>query len=217
RCRFQNNSTGNGGAISIQGGMAAIQDSTFSGNSALGAGAIEVYSNSTFKVAVSIDRCTFSGNTASNAGGAIAVQLLNPGRAVQIANNTSTGNSVGAGGKGAAIYISAAPVIITNCTTAGNTALGSGGAVHFGGSPASMSNSIIASNGGGNCSFAGGITFIGAHNLQFGDSTCSGVPLAHPPLSPLADNGGPTQTMALAAGSPGIDAADSELAPPTDQ
>ena len=38
-----------------------------------------------------------------------------------------------------------------------------------------------------------------------------------PILGPLADNGGPTLTMALLPGSPAIDAGDTSLAPATDQ
>ena len=36
-------------------------------------------------------------------------------------------------------------------------------------------------------------------------------------LGPLADNGGPTLTHALLAGSPAIDAADTAVCPATDQ
>jgi len=49
----------------------------------------------------------------------------------------------------------------------------------------------------------------GAHNLE--SATRTGV------VGPLADNGGPTLTMALLPGSPAIGAADSASAPPTDQ
>ena len=38
-----------------------------------------------------------------------------------------------------------------------------------------------------------------------------------PKLGPLANNGGPTLTMALLPGSPAIDAGDTSLAPATDQ
>ena len=38
-----------------------------------------------------------------------------------------------------------------------------------------------------------------------------------PLLGPLADNGGPTPTMALLPGSPAIDAGDDSACPPTDQ
>ena len=47
-----------------------------------------------------------------------------------------------------------------------------------------------------------------------GDTSCGSDPqhftIADPMLGPLADNGGPTQTMALLPGSPAIDAADNE-------
>jgi hypothetical protein len=39
----------------------------------------------------------------------------------------------------------------------------------------------------------------------------------NPKLGPLANNGGPTLTMALLPGSPAINAADQAAAPPTDQ
>lgn len=221
-CLFQNNTaSGSGGAISMEGGNASVADSTFSGNSALGSGAIEVFSNATFRVVMSIDRCTFNGNSASSySGGAIGVEDLNAGSSVTIRNSTFTGNTAtAANGQGAAIYIGAPPVTITNCTIAGNTTAGSGGAVYFGSGPpvTAMNNTIISSNTGGNCKLAAGSTFTGGHNLQFGDSTCSGVTVANPLLSPLADNGGLTQTMALGAGSPAIDGGDASVAPPTDQ
>jgi len=220
-CLFQNNTGGTGGAISMEGGNASIADSTFSGNTAQDSGAIDIFSNATFKVVMSIDRCTFNGNSATSfAGGAIDVEDLNTGSSVTITNSTFTGNTAtGSNGQGAAIDISAAPVTITNCTIAGNTATGSGGAVYFGNRTpvTAMNNTIIASNNGGNCANASAGTFTGGHNLQFGDSTCSGVTVANPLLGPLTDNGGLTQTMALGDGSPAIDAGDTGIAPPTDQ
>ena len=215
-CLFQNNTVG-GGAISIQGGNAVIEDSTFSGNTASGGGAIEVFGNATFKIDLTVSRCTFTGNTATWGGGAMVVESLNPGSAVRIVNSTFGSNTVAAGGKGSAMYIGAAPVTITNCTFAGNSTAGTGGAVYFDTRSTAMNNTIVAGNGGGNCAFGGGAGFSGGHNLQFGDATCGGAAVANPLLSPLADNGGPTQTMALGAGSPAIDAADGTVAPATDQ
>jgi hypothetical protein len=216
-CLFQNNVTG-GGAISIQGGIASIEQSTFSGNSAPGAGAIQIYGNSTFQVAVRIDNCTFVNNAATSySGGAITIESLNPGSTVQFANDTFTGNSVTAPGYGGAIYAGAGPVSITNCTIAGNNGGTAGGAVYFAAPSITMNNTIIASNTGRNCSADSGTTFSGGHNLQFGDSTCTGVTVANPLLGSLADNNSTPQTMALGAGSPAIDAADPGFAPPTDQ
>ena len=218
-CLFQNNSTGGGGsAISVEGGNATVSDSTFTGNSGPSGGAIDIYSNSTFKVIMSIDRCTFSDNAAVPfIGGAIAVELLNTGSSVSITNDTFTGNSAtGATGQGSAIYIGASPVTITNCTIAGNNAATAGGAVYFGDRTTVINNTIIASNSGGNCSFASSGAFTGGHNIQFGGSTCLLMPAANPLLGSLADNGGPVKTMALGAGSPAIDAADPAKAPATD-
>lgn len=216
-CLFQNNTTG-GGAISIQGGVAGIEDSTFIGNSAPNDGAIQIYGNADFQVDATIDSCTFISNAAtSNNGGAIGIELLNPGSIVRIVNDTFTGNSVSTSGHGAAIYAAAGPLSITNCTIAGNNGGAAGGAVYFDSSRTAMNNTIIASNSGNNCSFSPGSTFTGGHNLQFGDSTCTGAPVANPLLGSLADNGGPTQTMALGTGSPAIDAADWTLAPDVDQ
>ena len=78
-------------------------------------------------------------------------------------------------------------------------------------------NSIIAGNTGSQCS---GITSLG-HNV-FSDDSCghSGpgdMPSTDPMLGPLANNGGPTPTHALLAGSPAIDAGDSTGCPTSDQ
>jgi hypothetical protein len=218
---FQNNSTGGGGsAITVEGGNAAISDSTFTGNSGPSGGAIYIYGNSTFKVSMSIDRCTFNGNAADPyIGGAIAIILLNSGSSVSITNDTFNGNTAtGPTGQGSAIYIGAAPVTITNCTIAGNNAASGGGAAYFGErTPATIvTNTIIANNGGGNCSFAASGTFTGGHNIQYGDSTCLLMTTANPQLGALAGNGGPARTMALGTGSPAIDAADPARAPATD-
>jgi hypothetical protein len=215
-CLFQGNSTG-GGAISIQGGIADIEQSTFIGNSAGSDGAIQIYGNSTFTVDATIAGCTFLSNTATFGGGAIGIELLNPGSSVQIVNDTFTGNSVAASGHGAAIYAAAGPASITNCTIAGNNGGTAGGAVYFAARSIAMNNTIVASNSGGNCSLDPGTTFSGGHNLQFGDSTCTGATVANPLLGGLADNNGATQTMALGSGSPAIDAGDNTVAPPVDQ
>jgi hypothetical protein len=218
---FQNNSTGSGGsAITMEGGNATVSDSTFTGNSGPSGGAIYIYSNSTFKVSMSIDRCTFTGNSAVPfSGGAIAVEVLNAGSSVSITNDTFTSNSAtGPTGQGSAIYVGAAPVTITNCTISGNNAAAAGGAVYFDvRTPATIvNNTIVASNSGGNCSFSSSGTFTGGHNIQYGDSTCLLMNVANPLLGSLADNGGPVRTMALGTNSPAIDAADPAKAPATD-
>lgn len=64
-CLFQNNTTG-GGAISIQGGIAGIDSSTFIGNSSGSDGAIQIYGNADFPIDATISNSTFVNNSATS-------------------------------------------------------------------------------------------------------------------------------------------------------
>lgn len=82
-----------------------------------------------------------------------------------------------------------------------------------------LTNTIVANSGTGtNCS--GGIASNG-YNLETGTSCQLTQPTDHPGTDPelraLADNGGPTQTHALLAGSPAIDAGTNIGCQSTDQ
>jgi hypothetical protein len=96
---------------------------------------------------------------------------------------------------------------LNNSTLSGNSGSPSGGGIYNDGT-ATLQNTIVAnSTSGGNCS--GAITSNG-YNLS-SDSTCnlSGAGDLNgidPQLGPLQNNGGPTETMALLAGSPATDA-----------
>jgi hypothetical protein len=79
-------------------------------------------------------------------------------------------------------------------------------------------NTLLANNSPANCD--GTITDAG-HNLS-SDSSCAFTAIGsmnntYPMLGALANNGGPTLTMALLFGSPAIDAGNTALAPATDQ
>jgi len=92
---------------------------------------------------------------------------------------------------------------INNSTISGNRAKVGGGIS----GPATLQNSIVANNSGGNCS--GPITSKG-YNLS-SDGSCSlngpgDMQNTDPLLGPLQNNGGPTQTQALLPGSRAIDA-----------
>jgi CSLREA domain-containing protein len=156
-------------------------NSTLSGNFAGGGGAGGDASNS-----------PGAGGMGGSGGGlAVAVQ------GASLVNATVADNARGAGGMGGA-FIGGGPP-------------GSGGQAGAGGGIASpagcagtctrLENSIVAVNAGGNCS--GAIT-DGLGNLVSDASTCPGTQ-ADPKLGPLQDNGGPTATMALRAGSPAMD------------
>jgi hypothetical protein len=143
----------------------------------------------------------------------------------------------GGSGMGGAIWSDGHPVNMTNCTVAFNSASQGSGGWGGAGSPPGLPgvngttggavqtsansplvNSLLASNSPSNCS--GTITDLG-HNLSSDDSSAftnsSSLKSTNPLLGPLADNGGPTLTMALLPGSPAIDAGDGAAAPPTDQ
>lgn len=112
---------------------------------------------------------------------------------------------------------------LTNCTIAFNTASAqTNDAQAVGGlslESGTLVNTLLTSNApGGNGS---GAVFDGGGNLSSDDSCGFTAPSSRnntdPLLGPLANLGGATLTMALLAGSPAIGAADSALAPPTDQ
>jgi CSLREA domain-containing protein len=95
---------------------------------------------------------------------------------------------------------------LSHVTVVSNRAAGFGGGVDGDGGTITAVNSISASNHavfGQNC--AGVITDLGG-NIEFGDASCpSGFLRADPRVSSLANNGGPTQTVALQPGSAAID------------
>jgi hypothetical protein len=162
---------------------------------------------------VVIYRSTFSGNSAEQFGSAI--HDLGQG-AVSIVNSTVSANTVNAAfgpGDGAIFITSNSSLEILFSTIAGNFANGvgvEGGIVADG--PVTVSSSIIAWNDNADCLFTGGgsITSEG-NNIDSGTDcgfTSSGdMQNTDPLLGALADNGGPTWTMALLPGSPAIDSA----------
>jgi hypothetical protein len=165
------------------------------------------------------------GNAGSGLGGAMAGggTLVN----CTIAFNTGSGGNGGAGGNGGrdryassggagrngGSGLGGVEAACTNCTVVWNRGQGgSGGAggLSYGyGSPGAPGTNGIAWGG-----TAGGTlvnTLIASNTPAGGDS------FTDPKLGPLADNGGPTLTMALLPGSPAIDAGSTALAPVTDQ
>jgi CSLREA domain-containing protein len=196
---FSDNSAtlGIGGAISNRdGGALSVASSTFSENFAPGGGGIG--NEGTLRVA----RSTFSGNGADGGGG-----IANFSGTLLVENSTFFGNSALSGGG-----IDNALGIIRDSTFFGNTA--DAGAAIRSGDALTVTNTIVAgSTAGGNCS--GPFAATSTSNLA-DDATCGPgftlVGLADLRLGPLADNGGPTQTIALGSGSVAIDAGDNAAA-----
>ena len=215
-------SSGVGGGISANGaGSVTISDSTIAANAAGGSfGTNEAGSgggiNDLGGGALTISRSTISGNTAGSAmssgGGGAGGGMWASAPLVltdsTVASNAAGHSSSGAGGSagGLALHESpATPVSLTNDTIASN-ALGTGfvngstdGIQMSAGTV--LANTVIASSTvfpGQNCANPGSLA-DGGHNVSFDGSGCpAGFATGNPNLGPLQDNGGPTQTMAIA-------------------
>jgi hypothetical protein len=137
-----------------------------------------------------------NGGNAGNGstGGGVFVR---GGATVTLLNVTVSGNQVSVAGTPGMSFTGGSP------GAAGNPPFGGG--VYTNGTPAtSMTDTLLAGNGLGNCA---GSTTDGGHNLSFGDASCPATfASGDPRLGVLQDNGGPTPTIALGAGSAAIDA-----------
>ena len=183
---------------------------------------------------------TAGGNPIGGGGAGLGGAIFNESGTVRLFNSTFTGNTAtgGTGGNkgqalGGAVFTRNGEVELRNSTLAGNAASNGGGAVYAigdgtvgsgftGGSYGlALYNTILADSAASASDI--GLTSINASaNNQFtaqgslietpGTALAGGFISADPNLGLLADNGGPTQTLALLAGSAAIDAGDNSVA-----
>ncbi|MDO8615378.1 MAG: choice-of-anchor Q domain-containing protein [Dehalococcoidia bacterium] len=219
-----NRASGDGGGIFNDGaetlverlaGTVTVAETTVAGNTAgLGGGGIANSGNLT------VLNSTITSNSALHGGGIVnfgSDTIPGVWGTATVTNTTVSGNSASFAGGGLG---SGGWMMITNVTIANNSAPREAGISTgpFGG--ATLKNTIVAKNSGGDCTDILPVASAG-HNLD-SDGSCglagpgdlSGV---EPLLAPLADNGGVTATHALLAGSPAIDAGDDIACPPADQ
>jgi len=207
---------GGGGAIEFFGVTAAatltVAGSTFTSNQAGGSAGV-------------------GGSSGEGAGGAIST--FGEGL-VTLTNDTLEGNSVGgpigatsgAGAVGGGLSTGTAATLL-NDTIDGNAAIGAvgaGGNINASPGTITLKNTIVSAGAaatGPNC--AGTVSSKG-HNLESTTPSQCGLTPAlgdliglNPALGSLQFNGGPTQTQALLAGSPAINAGDNSGCPATDQ
>jgi CSLREA domain-containing protein len=209
-----------GGGIYVQSGNLTLNNSHVIGNSAtvtgIGGG-IALAGGNTLTMIGS----TVAGNTASGRGargGGIGVSGENAG--IALGNSTITGNvAVGVPGSpstGGGIFAGLTPrLLLINVTIANNQASpGGGGGVAFLGNAnaqvSGMNNTILAGNIDGACPQGVGLPGVPTHHNLVQDSTCAlsgtaDVQGVNASLLPLTNNGGPTDTRALPAGSAAID------------
>ena len=217
---IQYNSAGSGGGVFNVGWM-VVTGSTFSSNSADGqGGGLDNYG------LVFISDCLVNGNHAGGGGGIYNASEL------FLTSSTVAGNQAGVGGGGgfednslrfaSGLNILMRP-LVTDCTIADNQSGGGGGGIEIDArSGLIISNTLIVRNTdsqGPDDFYTTGFfarfpyiamsyDMVGVDKTGILTNGINGnlVGVADPGLGLLADNGGPTQTMALLPGSPAIDA-----------
>ncbi len=183
-----------GGAIASTGGTVTITNSTLSSNTS-GVGG----NGGDGGASIGAGPLGGNGGNAGNgsAGGGV---FATGGATVTLLNVTVDGNDVGAAGTPG----------LPGPGESGPGMNGAPGQPAFGGgvyaatTPAmKLTDTLLGTNHLGNC--AGQVNDAG-HNLTFGTAGCPATFLVgDPKLGPLQDNGGPTATIALGAGSAAID------------
>jgi hypothetical protein len=208
-----NTARSGGGGIASEHGPVTLANCTVSGNSSFkGAGIYLDLDNSvdTSPNNVQIQNSTIAYNIAPpdpyhpGQGGGLFVTQGNHANAghVRITNSTIARNSAASGAGG--IRLSPAYYDVTIDLRLDNTivAANAGPRGDIDGIAGSTVNASSSHNLIGNGSFSGMVDGV---NGNIVGTTASPI---NPLLGPLQDNGGPTQTLALLAGSPAIDAGD---------
>ena len=215
-----------GGIYNFSTATVTVSNSTISGNTASYGGGI-----STLRGTVTVTNSTISGNSASSDGGGISTLV----GTLTVSNSTLSGNTATTNG-GAIFNNSGTTLTVTNSTISGNSSINGGGIYNrsyspppfpgFPGSPAgilNIANTIIANSttggdyaGGGTVNLISGATAANNFITQLAPipgigawaTTVTSVQLN---LGTLANNGGPTQTLALLTGSVAIGAANATI------
>ncbi|HEX7446698.1 MAG TPA: choice-of-anchor Q domain-containing protein, partial [Pirellulales bacterium] len=218
-CTISNNTAADGAGI-INYATLTIVGCTFSGNQAEAitgsGGAIW----STGSSVVTASNSTFNGNSAAY-GGAVEYDPATPG---VFTNDTFYGNTA-SGSQTGIVEVDTVPgeIDLINCTITGNTANDpNSGSVSAYGGTVQYVNTLVANNTTSQfVSNASGTLISLGHNLSSdgtGNLTAAGdLGNTDPLLSPLANYGGATSTLALLPGSPAIDAGSTADAPAQDQ
>jgi hypothetical protein len=197
-----------GGAVLALNSNVTLNSSAVSGNStALGhGGGVFANSNSTLKL---IDS-TISGNTAYDAGGLYCRYTT-----VTLTNSTVAGNSATFN---AGLFASHSTVALTQSTVSANSASSSFGGVHAIFGTLALANTIVAGNTSAIApDFYAYSNPVSATHSVFGTALTAsfnnnGNQFSDAPVDALGNNGGPTQTMAPALGSPALNIGDPALA-----
>jgi CSLREA domain-containing protein len=205
---------GGGGGIHVASSASfTLRDSLVDHNTApLGGG---IYSEGTLTVERSLIQANDAEGLSSSAhGGGVTVN----GGTATLVNTTLSGNS--ADGSGGGLHVAGSGAVTLRNVTLADNAATQGPAVYQQFGTIAATNTLIARSAAGACRLTGAISWT-AGMLEGADTNCgaAGANLTvgvDTRASFLDDNGGPTNTHALALGSPAIDAGAAPC-PATDQ
>ncbi|MEO0422569.1 MAG: choice-of-anchor Q domain-containing protein [Pseudomonadota bacterium] len=212
-----------GGAVYQLGGQLTIDQSSLTGNRALGVqGGGAVFSDGGV---TDITRSTLANNIASHVGGAFAVSTPDNFSPSEGTVSSSTFSTNRAGVSGAGIHVgSRFEVAILNSTIADNAAPEGGAGITVDNelSGVRLFNTVLAGNGTAPDCAGGPAAFVSQGNNIDSDGSCgltaaNDLPGVEAMLGPLAPNGGVTLTHALLPGSPAIDRGSLTRCPTFDQ
>ena len=192
---------------------AAISGLTITNGSASGAwgsGILNEYSTLT------VSNCTLSGNSGSYGGGGICNNGAGGSATLTVIASTFSGNSASQGGGIVNDAYSCPNIRSTFSGISAVTADNAGGSIHATdssptGATLEIGDTILNAGAAGvNIMNLAGTVISDGFNLSSDDgggflTATTDQINTDPTLGPLADNGGPTQTMALSVGSPAID------------
>jgi predicted outer membrane repeat protein len=235
---FRENSANFGGGMANYVSSPSLTNVIFKGNTAAQGGGLYNYLSNN----PSLTNTTFTGNTALT-GAALGGGIYNDLSSPTLTNVTLSGNLAGSSGGG--IYNSVSDPDLANVTFSGNSAISSGGGIYnedssprlvnvtFHANSASpdqggalynnslshpaVLNSILYGDTGGEVHNDGAGSANITYSIVEGGYAGTGNRTEDPLLGPLAYNGGLTKNMALAAGSPALDAGRDLGCPTNDQ
>gem|GEM_PF-1029305 len=189
--------SGGGGGIDIGANGLTLTASTISGNSALAGGGIRHLGDSLMTVTNStISENTATGLSPSEGGGAIHLNANygSGGPGATLDSNTITGNSAPnqSGGMRHGIWLTAGTLTIENTILVANS---TNDLDQVDGTLISLGHNLV------------GLSNVSSSFAEIGDQ----INISSPGLGPLAENGGPTPTHALQAGSPALQAGSTAL------
>ncbi len=207
-CTISGNSAVAGGGLLVNGGTATLTQTTVSGNSATsnGGGLIVVGT-------ATLTQTTVSGNSATYSGGGLYVDRDGTATLTQ---TTVSGNSATRDGGGLYVDLDGTATL-TQTTVSGNSATQSGGGLIVYGGTATLLDTIAIANtapwGGDDLYIVGTLRayaswYAGTYGSIATDPVAPNLTTAYTAgdLGALADNGGPTQTHALARTAPAVGA-----------